>query len=130
MYDNFRALVAGMAPALASAAISKDDVYPTIDVVALDSVKEDAPYFSPILIPLHPPCCCVCDNPQRTVLGRTIRLSPIRDCVRTRGVPLHFVPERKLLICPCHWSSFDPAKAGQMVIGQGKSVASANFSAH
>ena len=27
-------------------------------------------------------------------------------------------PERKLLICPCHWSSFDPAKAGQMVIGQ------------
>jgi arsenite oxidase small subunit len=27
-------------------------------------------------------------------------------------------PERKLLICPCHWSSFDPAKAGQIVIGQ------------
>ena len=23
-----------------------------------------------------------------------------------------------MLICPCHWSSFDPAKAGRMVIGQ------------
>ncbi len=25
---------------------------------------------------------------------------------------------QKLLICPCHWSTFDPAKAGRMVIGQ------------
>ena len=36
-----------------------------------------------------------------------------------KGCPVAFRPERKLLICPCHWSSFDPGKAGQMVIGQG-----------
>jgi arsenite oxidase small subunit len=36
-----------------------------------------------------------------------------------KGCPVSYRPERKLLICPCHWSSFDPAKAGQMVIGQG-----------
>lgn len=36
-----------------------------------------------------------------------------------KGCPVAYRPERKLLICPCHWSSFDPAKAGQMVIGQG-----------
>ncbi len=24
----------------------------------------------------------------------------------------------KMLICPCHWSTFDPAKAGTLVIGQ------------
>jgi arsenite oxidase small subunit len=35
-----------------------------------------------------------------------------------KGCPVSYRPERKLLICPCHWSSFDPAKAGQMVIGQ------------
>jgi arsenite oxidase small subunit len=23
-----------------------------------------------------------------------------------------------MLLCACHWSSFDPAKAGRMVIGQ------------
>ena len=23
-----------------------------------------------------------------------------------------------MLVCPCHWSSFDPAKEGQLVIGQ------------
>ena len=36
-----------------------------------------------------------------------------------KGCPVAYRPERKLLVCPCHWSSFDPAKAGQMVIGQG-----------
>jgi arsenite oxidase small subunit len=36
-----------------------------------------------------------------------------------KGCPVSFRPERKLLICPCHWSSFDPAKEGEMVIGQG-----------
>lgn len=36
-----------------------------------------------------------------------------------KGCPVSYKPERALLICPCHWSSFDPAKAGQMVIGQG-----------
>jgi arsenite oxidase small subunit len=36
-----------------------------------------------------------------------------------KGCPVAYRPERKLFICPCHWSSFDPAKAGQMVIGQG-----------
>jgi arsenite oxidase small subunit len=35
-----------------------------------------------------------------------------------KGCPLTFKPERKMLICPCHWSTFDPAKAGALVIGQ------------
>jgi arsenite oxidase small subunit len=35
-----------------------------------------------------------------------------------KGCPVAYRPERKLLICPCHWSTFDPAKAGMLVIGQ------------
>jgi arsenite oxidase small subunit len=35
-----------------------------------------------------------------------------------KGCPLDYNAERKLLICPCHWSTFDPAKAGAIVIGQ------------
>jgi arsenite oxidase small subunit len=35
-----------------------------------------------------------------------------------KGCPVSFKPERKMLICPCHWSTFDPAKAGTLVIGQ------------
>jgi arsenite oxidase small subunit len=29
-----------------------------------------------------------------------------------------FKPEQRMLICPCHWSTFDPARSGSMVIGQ------------
>ena len=35
-----------------------------------------------------------------------------------KGCPLNFKSERNMLICPCHCSSFDPAKAGRLVIGQ------------
>ena len=35
-----------------------------------------------------------------------------------KGCPVAFHPERKMLICPCHWSTFDAAKAGGVVIGQ------------
>jgi len=35
-----------------------------------------------------------------------------------KGCAVWYKPERKLLICPCHWSTFDPAKAGTLVIGQ------------
>ena len=35
-----------------------------------------------------------------------------------KGCPVSFKPERKMFICPCHWSTFDPAKSGTLVIGQ------------
>jgi len=35
-----------------------------------------------------------------------------------KGCPLSYNAERQMLICPCHWSSFDPAKGGRMIIGQ------------
>lgn len=35
-----------------------------------------------------------------------------------KGCPVAYNADRKMLICPCHWSSFDPAKGGQMIIGQ------------
>lgn len=35
-----------------------------------------------------------------------------------KGCPVSYKPEHRLLICPCHWSTFDPEKAGSLVIGQ------------
>ena len=35
-----------------------------------------------------------------------------------KGCPVGYRPQRKMLICPCHWSTFDPARAGTMIIGQ------------
>ena len=35
-----------------------------------------------------------------------------------KGCPVSYKPQHRLLICPCHWSTFDPMKAGGLVIGQ------------
>jgi len=35
-----------------------------------------------------------------------------------KGCPLNFVADRQMLVCPCHWSCFDPGKGGRLVIGQ------------
>jgi arsenite oxidase small subunit len=35
-----------------------------------------------------------------------------------KGCPVGFKKSHNMLLCPCHWSSFDPAKGGRMVIGQ------------
>jgi arsenite oxidase small subunit len=35
-----------------------------------------------------------------------------------KGCPLDWNADQKMLICPCHWSSFDPALKGRMIIGQ------------
>lgn len=35
-----------------------------------------------------------------------------------KGCPLSWNAENGILVCPCHWSSFDPGKKGRMIIGQ------------
>jgi len=35
-----------------------------------------------------------------------------------KGCPVNYNAAHKMLICPCHWSSFDPAKKGRLIIGQ------------
>jgi arsenite oxidase small subunit len=112
-------LVAGMAPALASAAISKDDVYPPMDVVALDSVKEDAPVLFSYPDAASPAVLLRLRQSATNGIGPNNTIVAYSGLCTHKGCPVAFRPERKLLICPCHWSSFDPAKAGQMVIGQG-----------
>ena len=35
-----------------------------------------------------------------------------------KGCHVSWNADQQILICPCHWSSFDPAKRGRMIIGQ------------
>lgn len=35
-----------------------------------------------------------------------------------KGCHVGWQEDQKILICPCHWSTFDPAKKGRMIIGQ------------
>jgi arsenite oxidase small subunit len=114
-------IVAGIAPTITTVAAQalQSENYPVVDVAALDGLKEDTPLpftypdaKSPaVLVRLRQPAAGGI-GPNNTVVAYSIL------CTH-KGCPVAYRPERKLLICPCHWSSFDPTKGGQIVIGQG-----------
>ena len=114
-------LVAGLAPAVTTAAAQalQSENYPVVDIAALDGLKEDSALSftypdakSPAVLLRLRQSAAGGIGPNNTIVAYSIL------CTH-KGCPVAYRPERKLLICPCHWSSFDPTKAGQIVIGQG-----------
>jgi arsenite oxidase small subunit len=118
-------LSAGVAYAIAPVAAygaegkASPPVAPTVNVTPLDAVKENA------VIPFSYPDA---DSPAVLLrlkgaaqggIGPGSSIVAFSVLCTHKGCPVSYRPEHKLLICPCHWSSFDPVKAGQMVIGQG-----------
>jgi len=111
-------LAAGIVPAFA--AQEKDPrAYPVATVARLDALKVDSPIAfnypdenSPAVLVRLRDAAIGGIGPGNTIVAYSIL------CTH-KGCPVAYRPERKMLICPCHWSCFDPAKAGQMVIGQG-----------
>ena len=111
-------LAAGIVPAFA-AQESDPRAYPVANVARLDALKVDAPIAfnypdgnSPAVLVRLRDAAIGGIGPGNTIVAYSIL------CTH-KGCPVAYRPERKMLICPCHWSCFDPAKAGQMVIGQG-----------
>lgn len=113
-------LAAGIAPAFAaSSAAEKPPEYPVANVAQLEAVKVDSPVAftypdenSPAVLVRLRDAATGGIGPGNTIVAYSIL------CTH-KGCPVSYRPERRMMICPCHWSSFDPAKAGQMVIGQG-----------
>ena len=113
-------LAAGIAPALAASPANDTQREPPVTNVAqLDALKIDSPIAfaypdenSPAVLLRLRGAAIGGIGPGDTIVAYSIL------CTH-KGCPVSYRPERKMMICPCHWSSFDPAKAGQMVIGQG-----------
>ena len=109
------ATVAGVSPP--TGASQKTD-YQAIDVVAIDTLKPGAEVAF--------------EYPDANAPSVLLRLKeaapggvgPNKDIVAYsmlcthKGCPLNYIPERQMLVCPCHWSCFDPGKKGRLIIGQ------------
>jgi arsenite oxidase small subunit len=113
-------MAASIAPgvAIAAAQALQADAYPTVDIAALDAIREDAPITfnypdanSPAVLVRLRQSAAGGVGPNNAIVAYSML------CTH-KGCPVAYRSDRKLLICPCHWSSFDPAKAGQIVIGQ------------
>ena len=103
----------------AAAQPSPPKSYPVLEVADLAALKPDTPVqftypdsSSPAVLLRLKQAAPGGVGPGNTIVAFSML------CTH-KGCPVAYRPERRLLICPCHWSSFDPAKAGQMVIGQG-----------
>jgi len=112
-------LVAGLAPVATLADAQARESYPTTDVVALDALKDDAPFAFKYPDAASPAVLMRLGQAAEGGIGAGNTIVAYSTLCTHKGCPVAYRPERKLFICPCHWSSFDPAKAGQMVIGQG-----------
>ena len=114
-------LVAGIGPGLSTAAIQTvaGDAYPTLDIAPLESISEAAPIAFSYPDRSSPAMLLRLRQPAPGGVGANGTIVAYSVLCTHKGCPVAYRPERNLLICPCHWSSFDPAKAGQMVIGQG-----------
>ena len=112
--------VAGLAPGVAAATTQalQTESYPTVDVALLDSIKEDTPITFTYPDATSPAVLLRLREPAAGGIGPNGTIVAYSMLCTHKGCPVAYRPERRLLICPCHWSSFDPAKAGQIVIGQ------------
>jgi len=103
---------------LASPAAQGSTAYPAQEVASLSSLAPgDAVGFnypdenSPALLIRLAETATDGVGPDQSIVAYSIL------CTH-KGCPVSFKPEQRMLICPCHWSTFDPARSGSMVIGQ------------
>lgn len=110
------AAVSGWLPANAVAAAPTG--MPVADIARLDALKEGEPVAFTYPDPSSPAVLLKLPGPAQGGVGPDSRVVAFSTLCTHKGCPVAYRPERQLMICPCHWSSFDPARAGQMVIGQ------------
>jgi len=104
---------------MASPATTAAASYPVVDIAPLASIEPGAQIAFNYPDPDAPAVLLALPGPAAGGIGPDNRLVAFSILCTHKGCPVNYLPERQMFVCPCHWSSFDPAKSGQMIIGQG-----------
>ena len=112
--------IAGQAlpPAPAQAAAGKERVYPLVDIGPVSGLPVGAAVDFLYPDEDSPAVMIHLTETAKGGVGPDGAIVAFSTLCTHKGCPVNFHPEHKMLICPCHWSSFDAAKAGTIVIGQ------------
>ncbi|MEK9722075.1 MAG: arsenate reductase (azurin) small subunit [Rhodospirillaceae bacterium] len=110
------ATAAGVSPRLTDAATPAS--YPAIDIAPLDSLAPGAEVAFEYPDPNAPSLLMRLKSPAAGGVGPDGDIVAFSMLCTHKGCPLNSLADRQMLVCPCHWSSFDPAKGGRLVIGQ------------
>jgi len=109
-----------LVPAVASAASAPpaSGAYPVVPILEVRALKVEVPVAFSYPDAASPAVLLRLKQPANGGVGPDRAIVAFSTLCTHKGCPVAYRAERRLLICPCHWSSFDPAKGGQMVIGQ------------
>jgi arsenite oxidase small subunit len=112
-------MLAGLARAQgAPSPATADAPYPELRIAQVSALQPDVPLAFTYPDAASPAIAVRLRAPAAGGVGPGQSIVAFSLLCTHKGCPVAYRPERKLLICPCHWSTFDPAKGGQMVIGQ------------
>ena len=100
------------------AAKPKEKVYPLVDIGPLVDLQVGSALDFQYPDENSPAIMVYLNEPAIDGVGPTKGIVAYSSLCTHKGCPVNFHPDRKMLICPCHWSTFDMAKAGGVVIGQ------------
>ena len=100
------------------AAAAQTADYPMTPIVALDALSPGTTF--PFTYPddRSPALLLRMSTQVLGGVGPDASIAAFSTLCTHKGCPVSYKPEHRLLVCPCHWSTFDPEKAGGLVIGQ------------
>ncbi len=112
--------IAGQALPLSSAqaAGAKEQVYPLVDIGPLAGLEVGAAVEFRYPDEDSPAVMVHLTEAAKDGIGPNGAIVAYSTLCTHKGCPVKFHPQHRMLICPCHWSTFDVAKAGGVVIGQ------------
>ncbi|NQU62237.1 MAG: arsenate reductase (azurin) small subunit [Rhodospirillales bacterium] len=100
------------------AAEAGEKVYPLVDIGPVSGLPVGAAIEFRYPDEDSPAVMIHLGEPAKDGIGPNNAVVAYSTLCTHKGCPVKFHPERKMLICPCHWSTFDAAKSGNIVIGQ------------
>ena len=101
-----------------SSSNSIEKQFPILDIAPLDEIEPRTLLYFAYPDKSSPAVLIRLDNSAINGIGPNNEIVAYSQLCTHKGCPVSYRPERKMLICPCHWSTFDPSRAGTMIIGQ------------
>ena len=92
--------------------------YPVVDVVPLSRIAKGATFAFTYPDARSPAILVRLAEPAAGGVGPNREIVAYSTLCTHKGCTVGWRSEQKIMICPCHWSTFDPARAGALVIGQ------------
>ena len=111
-------MTAGVALGTGQAARAQSAAMPVAEIAKLADLEPGAEISFSYPDENSPAVLLRLDGPAENGIGPDQSIVAFSVLCTHKGCPVDWNADHKMLICPCHWSSFDPAKKGRMIIGQ------------